>query len=720
MSQRESAPRKHTLEPLVYAVICMTVILFVAGMERMEMFQKMEHSMQDLRFRIRGPEPHCEDIVIVAIDPQTLDQLGLVGMPPRHYHAKLIENLFIAGAKAVLLDILFLTYTGEPEKETLSVRASEQDSLLSDALSRYPDAIIARKQLTSIERATSTSAGEPPLPMELFHYPGQLTFVDMYHDSDSFVRRAKLISDDLPEETDWNYSFALKAAMYALNADTAHVDKHARKAYVGDRIIPLDENDTMIINYCMDEQTYDESGGYYSYEQVIDDESEFGLQALIEMEAFRDKVVLVGATYPDSKDTQMTPFYLGSTLYSKSEYPMYGVHVHKNIASTIVNRRFIPPVGYTRAILLIAVMSFVSVLINYRFKGFSGLFLSITLIAAYAFMAAILFIEKRFLIPIAAPGFAAVSLSYASATTYNFLSERRQKAMIRGAFSHYVPGKVVNELLRNPDMLRLGGEERVMTVIFSDVAGFTAISEKLSPTELVAFLNEYLTAMTDIILSYDGIIDKYEGDAIMAEFGAPLPDPDHARKACLAALEMQKTLAGMRDKWKAEGKPELRARVGVNSGPMVIGNMGSREIFDYTVMGDNVNLSSRLEGANKIYGTYIMCSEATRKLAGEGLITRELDLIRVKGKTEGVRIHEVFAQSGDDLSESDRRLLDIYSQGLEAYKDRRWETAAGYFREALAVDRRDGPSALHLERCEEFMRNSPGENWDGIFTMRTK
>ncbi|MDP2982585.1 MAG: adenylate/guanylate cyclase domain-containing protein, partial [Candidatus Latescibacter sp.] len=460
--------------------------------------------------------------------------------------------------------------------------------------------------------------------------------------------------------------------------------------------------------------------GYVSYEQVLDDESDYGLKALMEVNRFKDKVVLVGATFPDSKDVLHTPFYMGTKLYTKAEFPMYGVHVHKNIASTIIDNRFIPPVTEKQTFLLIFIMTLLATLVNYRFRGFGSLFLSFIIIAAYSGIALILFTGKRLMIPMVAPAFATILLSYISAVTYNFLSERRQKAVIRGAFAHYVPGKVVGELLKNPDMLKLGGEERVMTVIFSDVAGFTTISENLSPTQLVELLNEYLTAMTDIVFSYDGIIDKYEGDAIMAEFGAPLPDDEHALKACYAAIDMQKKLVEMRTKWKSEGRAELKARVGINSGPMVIGNMGSREIFDYTVMGDNVNLSSRLEGANKVYGTYVMCSEATRQMVENSIITRELDLIRVKGKKAGVRIHEIIAKKTEGIGEERLRLLETYQRGLEAYKNRRWEEGKALFTEALAIDPSDGPASLYLERCTEFFLNPPQEDWDGIFTMRTK
>lgn len=719
MAEQKPASSKHRLDLIVYAFICVGVILTVTILERLDMFQKSEYATYDLRFRIRGEEPHTDNIAIVAIDPQTLETLGIMGVPPRPYHVKLIENLYKAGAKAVLLDILFLTYTGEQNNDTLDEIPSPQDSLLSDVLKRYPNTVIGRKLEVPIERSTPSSAGEPPLPKELFRNPRQVAFVDMFPDPDSFVRRTKLIAADQPSQNGWNYSFALKAAMYALGADTAWVDTN-RAVHVADRVISLDADSTMIINYCMDEKTYADGGGYISYDQVLDDQSENGLKLLIEKGTFKDKVVMVGATFPDSKDTILTPFYLGEKFTTKAEYPMYGVHVHKNIASTIINGRFIPPVAKWQVVLLIIFMALLSTAINYRFRGFLGLFLTFGLIGVFALTAVALFLWHRLMIPVIAPAFATVLLSYISAVTWNFLSERRQKAQIRGAFAHYVPGKVVSELLKNPEMLKLGGEERVMTVIFSDVAGFTTISEKLTPTQLVELLNEYLTAMTDIVLAHDGIIDKYEGDAIMAEFGAPLPDDQHAVKACFAALDMQEKLAELRTKLKAEGKPELRARVGINSGPMVIGNMGSREIFDYTVMGDNVNLSSRLEGANKVYNTYIMCSENTRNMVDHAVITRELDLIRVKGKTEGVKIHEVIARKDRGLDDARRGLLETYLRGLEAYKARRWEEGIALFREALAIDSHDGPSTLYLERCTEFQQNPPDENWDGIFTMRTK
>ena len=721
MAEKKTKIKKDLLNKLFYALICVSVILVINFLNFFQVFDKTEFASQDLRFRLRGIEETSDDIVIVAIDPQTLDMLGLIGMPPRDYHVPVIEHLFMAGAKAVLFDVEFFVYRGEIEQGDISPSPSFTDSLFAETLFMYPDTIIGRKLAISIEDATSQTAGESPLPPALFQNPKQLAFLDMFGDSDSVIRRARLISYDMEDKQQWQYSYALRAAMYAMDADTAWVDTDGHKVYVGDRVIPLDDANppSMIVNYSIDEETFARQNNYISYEQVMDP-GEYGIQALMKAGRFKDKVVLIGATFPESHDSKITPFYLGTSLFNPSEYLMYGVHVHKNIADTIISGRFIQPFRKWQFFLIVAFMSMLATVINYRFRGFLGLFLSVFLIIAYSGAALYLFINSRLLLPIVAPAFTTVGINYISVVTYNYLMERKQKTMIKGMFSQYLPGSVVNELINNPDMLSLGGEERVMTVIFTDVAGFTTISESLSPTELVELLNEYLTAMSDIVFKYNGIIDKYEGDAIMAEFGAPIEDKDHALNACYAAIEMQEQLAVLREKLLSEGKAEIRARVGINSGSMVVGNMGSLMTFDYTVMGDNVNLSSRLEGANKVYGTYIMCSEATRKMTEHAIITRELDLIRVKGKTEGVLVHEVLARKNDGLSEKRQKGINIYHEGLAAYKERRWDDGIKLFTEAISIDSDDSPSSVYLERCNEFKINPPPVDWDGIFTMRTK
>ncbi len=292
--------------------------------------------------------------------------------------------------------------------------------------------------------------------------------------------------------------------------------------------------------------------------------------------------------------------------------------------------------------------------------------------------------------------------------------------MIHGAFAHYVPEEVVAQILEDPDKLSLGGEQCVVSVLFSDVAGFTSISEKLSPAELVHLLNEYLTEMTNIVLENQGIIDKYEGDAIMAEFGVPVPYGNHPYMACKTALEMQRKLQQMREQWKKENKPPLTARVGINTGEVIVGNMGSQNVFDYTVMGDHVNLGSRLEGANKFYGTDIMISEFTYKFVKDDFYTRPLDLIRVKGKKKPIKVYELIAFKEDKLVDNYLQMLSFYNQGLKSYQAREWDAAIDSFEYCIKLVPQDMPSEEYRKRCIDYKFNQPPEDWDGVTDMLSK
>jgi adenylate cyclase len=274
-------------------------------------------------------------------------------------------------------------------------------------------------------------------------------------------------------------------------------------------------------------------------------------------------------------------------------------------------------------------------------------------------------------------------------------------------FSRYMSDLLIQDLLKNPNKLRLGGEKRVLTVFFSDLAGFTSLSEKLSPEEVVALLNRYLTAMTEIILRSGGLIDKYEGDAIMAFWGAPVLQEDHALRACLAALDNQGRLEELRQEFLQAGLPPIHARIGINTGEMIIGNMGSIQRFDFTVIGDSVNLASRLEGAGKEYGVGILISEKTCSQAADRIEVRELDLLRVKGKDRPVRIYELLARKGE-LSEDRQKGREIFQRGLEMYRNQKWEEAGVQFREVLSVLPDDGPSQIFLRRCAKF-REAPPE-----------
>lgn len=286
------------------------------------------------------------------------------------------------------------------------------------------------------------------------------------------------------------------------------------------------------------------------------------------------------------------------------------------------------------------------------------------------------------------------------------VSASREQVLIRNTFARYVPEKVVRELLLDPGAIRLGGEEKEASVLFSDLANFTTISEKMSPTDLVSLLNEYLTAMTVIVLDAGGIIDKYEGDAIMAEFGIPLPCDNHADQAVTAALAMQQRLRSLRERWEERGQPALHCRVGVNTGKMLVGNLGSEHVMDYTVIGDEVNLASRLEEANKLYGTSIMISQTTYDQLTPGLFrTRPLDVLIVKGKSVSVKVYEVCGHADDPVDSQREAYYAAYQQALDAFLQTDVEGAKEAFLQALALYPEDLAAKRMLERVGALAAN---------------
>jgi adenylate cyclase len=297
----------------------------------------------------------------------------------------------------------------------------------------------------------------------------------------------------------------------------------------------------------------------------------------------------------------------------------------------------------------------------------------------------------------------------------------KDQAFIRNAFAKYVSEKVVNELLQHPELLHLGGEERVVSVLFSDIENFTTLSERLSPRELVSLLNNYLTEMTAIVLEQGGIIDKYSGDGIMAEYGAPIPVPHHADQAVRTALHMQRRLEELRPQWRQMGLPELRCRVGINTGTMVVGNIGSEQVFNYTVIGDAVNLASRLEGANKHYQTWVMISEFTYDCLTPNLFrTRLLDAVRVKGRSQPVKIYEVYGESTDDIPAEELQYYHAYHEACAAYLERRFDVACARFEAALAVRPEDTAAREMLGRMAGLDPAALPDDWDGVMTFETK
>jgi adenylate cyclase len=427
-----------------------------------------------------------------------------------------------------------------------------------------------------------------------------------------------------------------------------------------------------------------------------------------EVDRLRDTTSVIGLTATASQDMGVTPI--------SAEYPMVGTY--HNIFNTIIQGNYVHKAHpLVNALLMIAIALGAGVLIQ-RLNAMQIIiaiiagFLGVTLAAILVFALANLWLDQL--------GISlALLLPSVGIGAIKFASEESQKRFIKSAFSNYLSPLVIDEIIKHPESLQLGGELREISIFFSDVAGFSTISEKLNPQQLVALLNEYLSEMTDIILSYGGTVDKYEGDAIIAFFGAPHPFPDHAAKLCFAAIDMKKRLAELRELWRSSGRDELKVRMGMNTGMAVVGNMGSKMRMDYTMMGDSVNLAARLEGVNKKYGTYAMISENTFNQAKDVIEARELDIIRVVGKEEPTKVYELLGRKGT-LPDYMLEMLSKYYEGLELWRGREWKAARTAFKSALKIVENDGASNTYYVRCTEFLDNPPPKNWDGVYRLTTK
>jgi len=419
--------------------------------------------------------------------------------------------------------------------------------------------------------------------------------------------------------------------------------------------------------------------------------------------------VIVGATATGIYDLRVTPF---STVYP-------GVEIHATVIDNILHENFLQRSVWTSFLDVCALIIFglvIGIAIP-RVKAVQGILLSFFIVAFFVAANTVIFTHFNIWLNLIYPVLTMIVI-YLGITIHRYITEEREKKKIKGAFQYYLTASVINEMLKDPTKLKLGGDKKDLSVLFSDIRGFTSISEKLTPEELVHLLNEYLTAMTNVVFKYDGLLDKYMGDAIMAVFGAPLDQPDHPLRACRTALGMMEELKILQKKWAEEDRPVLNIGVGVNTGDMVVGNMGSEMRFDYTVMGDSVNLGSRLEGINKEYGTNIVISEYTYEAVKDVLFCRELDSVRVKGKKLPVRIFELMGEKKD--AEKWGNFVSLFEDGLLKYKQGLWDDAIGCFQEALEIRPYDPPARLYIERCQALKTTPPEGQWDGVFTMTRK
>ena len=301
---------------------------------------------------------------------------------------------------------------------------------------------------------------------------------------------------------------------------------------------------------------------------------------------------------------------------------------------------------------------------------------------------------------------------------YNYLSFDKERQEIKKTFQYYLAPEYIEKLAENPEHLKLGGEEKEMTIFFSDIRGFSSISEKLSVKDLVQLLNEYLTAMTDIVMENKGVVDKYIGDAVMAFWGAPLDDAEHSSNSVKAGLEMLKKLEELNNEWQKKSWPEIKIGIGVNTGEVMVGNMGSSRRFNYTVMGDNVNLASRLEGLTKYYGTPLIVGEKVYENVKDKYCARPLDTVAVKGKKQPIKIFEILGEKKFENNWAD--IISLTQKALELYYGQKWDEAIKAFEKLAEIDKKSRISELFIGRCRELKKNHPSGDWNGVWEMETK
>lgn len=419
---------------------------------------------------------------------------------------------------------------------------------------------------------------------------------------------------------------------------------------------------------------------------------------------------IIGNTATSTTDMGVNPF--------EKKYENVGTHA--SIANTILQQQFLDDMHWAYGAAAALILSLLTYFLLRRLDPLPSILTGIGLVAAVLALGTALFLITGIYANLLTPTFS-VFFTFLILAFIKFLVTAREKSYIRKAFGHYLSADVINELLTDPDKLKLGGEKKLMTAMFTDIKGFSTVSELLDPTDLVKLLNAYLTEMSNTILDLRGTIDKYEGDAIIAFFGAPLEFPDHAAKALTAAVRMKKIEAELNAKFldtKLSPHP-LLTRVGINTGEMVVGNMGTAQKMDYTIMGNSVNLAARLEGVNKQYGTWVLTSEYSKDSAGSDFAVRQLDRVRVVGINTPVRLFEVVDEASQLRSDT-KEVIDTFHDGLVLFEEKNWEGAKKRFNEVLKISPEDGPATTFLKRCETYVVTPPPEGWDGVFNLTFK
>ena len=718
--------------------------------------ENIEYNWLDLRFRIRGPLTPNNAIVVAAVDEKSMAAEGRWPWP-RARIAALVDALSRDGAQVVGFDVVFSeaqndarlalidqfestverANLGQGQSKLKSMlqevrEAIDHDNVLATSLKRslapvvlgyffhmgeesvgYPlDTAEIEKRLEIISKSkyplVYRDPQAPPPPFIKAYAPqasisdisaaaASSGFFSVASDPDGVVRWMPLViqggEDYFPPLAllcVWHYlgkpELAVRSGPYGIDG-----------IQMGERFVPTDEAGRLFINYRGGPQTFPT----YSASDILAGKLAEG--------TFRNRIVVIGATATAIGDIRTTPFG-----------PLFpGPEVHANVIDNILAGDFIerPRWSWIFDFSAIVVLGLLVGITLPRVSPVAGLRFSIVLFVGYVLAAYFLFARVRIELNMVYP-IMTIAATYTILTLFRYLSEERERRRIKDVFQHYTAPDVIEIMLQDPRGLRLGGEERVVTALLSDLAGFTSFSERRAPNEIIAVLAEYYGEMTEEVFNVQGTLVEYVGDELFALYGAPVAQADHAKRACDSALAMQARRAAVNAEWEKLGRPLIKARTGINTGNMLVGNIGSKYRFHYGAMGDAVNLASRLEGLNKIYGTQIIISQNTAEQVTGLYRLRELDLVRVKGRTQPLSVYELIGTSDVFLPLEREEMLSLYQMGLSAYRERRGDEATRLFERCLRRSPNDGPSLLMQERCRMYREKPPAEDWGGTFEDR--
>ena len=720
-------------------------LLHVGGKYPLTALTVIENLAYDARLKFTLPNKKENQVVIIDIDEKSLGEIGRWPWN-RDVMANINDSLFDHyKIKEIGYDIVFaeedldeggkllekmskgaLKHNNNFQKEYKKVR----DSLHRDEM--FAKSLNHRKTIMGViflNNETSSLKGNLPEPVALldatmkgripFYSPNGYTsnlkilqdsaysggfFDNPALDDDGVFRRVPLIQE---YNGQLHESLALALARTAIGSpqielivesDTENSnDLFLEWVKIGNLRIPVDESGNALIPYIGIQKSFD----YISASDV--------LNKTVDMKRLKDKITLFGTSAPGLLDLRTTPL--------EAAYP--GVEIHANIIQGILDERIMHQPGYTKGFefLLLVILGLLLTFLLPWLSATWGVIISLSITGLLISGNLFAWTQYQMVLPIATPVLLTVIL-FTLQMIYGFFIESRGKRQLAHLFGQYVPPELVNEMSKKMEEINLDGEIKSMSVLFSDVRNFTTISENMEPKELTELINGFLTPITEIIHNQRGTIDKYMGDAVMAFWGAPLDDPKHALHAMNAAMLMTERMHNLRQEFATRGWPEIKIGVGVNTGDMNVGNKGSEFRVDYTILGDAVNLGSRLEGLTKVYGVDIIVGETTKHEVPE-YEYRELDRVKVKGKDKHVTIYEPIGLL-EDVDKSIRQDLKRFKLALKFYRSQHWDDAEREFFALSSIDKDRKIYQIYLDRIMEYRKNPPAEDWDGSFTFTSK